>query len=42
VAFDGEVASMRSPIDIRVLDQPLYLLRAPGVLRMPGPLEATT
>jgi diacylglycerol kinase family enzyme len=42
VAFDGEVASMRSPIDIRVLDQPLYLLQAPGVLRMPGPLEATT
>ena len=26
VAFDGEVARMRSPIDIRVLDQPLYLL----------------
>jgi hypothetical protein len=30
VAFDGEVASMRAPIDIRVLDKPLYLLRAPG------------
>ena len=30
VAFDGEVARMRSPIDIRVLDKPLYLLQAPG------------
>lgn len=28
VAFDGEVARMRSPIDIRVLDRPLYLLQA--------------
>jgi len=28
VAFDGEVAHMRSPIDIRVLDKPLYLLKA--------------
>ncbi|MBK6471850.1 MAG: diacylglycerol kinase [Betaproteobacteria bacterium] len=28
VAFDGEVARMRSPIDIRVLDKPLYLLQA--------------
>jgi diacylglycerol kinase family enzyme len=28
VAFDGEVARMRSPIDIRVLDKPLHLLRA--------------
>ena len=27
VAFDGEVALMRSPIDIRVLERPLYLLR---------------
>jgi diacylglycerol kinase family enzyme len=26
VAFDGEVARMRAPLDIRVLDQPLYLL----------------
>ena len=26
VAFDGEVARMRAPIDIRVLDKPLYLL----------------
>ncbi len=28
VAFDGEVAPMRAPIDIRVLDKPLYLLQA--------------
>ncbi len=28
VAFDGEVALMRTPIDIRVLDKPLYLLQA--------------
>ena len=28
VAFDGEVARMRAPIDIRVLDKPLYLLRS--------------
>lgn len=26
VAFDGEVARMRAPLDIRVLDKPLYLL----------------
>jgi diacylglycerol kinase family enzyme len=30
VAFDGEVARMRPPIDIRVLDKPLYLLRGTG------------
>jgi hypothetical protein len=30
VAFDGEVTRMRSPIDIRVLDKPLYLLQAAG------------
>ena len=30
VAFDGEVERMRSPIDIRVLDKPLYLLQASG------------
>jgi diacylglycerol kinase family enzyme len=30
VAFDGEVALMRAPIDIRVLDQPLYLLQGVG------------
>lgn len=30
VAFDGEVARMRVPINIRVLDKPLYLLQATG------------
>ncbi|MCC7225165.1 MAG: diacylglycerol kinase [Burkholderiaceae bacterium] len=30
VAFDGEVTRMRSPIDIRVLDKPLYLLQPTG------------
>jgi hypothetical protein len=30
VAFDGEVARMRWPIDIRVLDKPLFLLQAHG------------
>jgi hypothetical protein len=34
VAFDGEVARMRAPIDIRVLDQPLYLLQAHGAAHM--------
>lgn len=29
VAYDGEVARMRSPIDFRVLAQPLYLLQDP-------------
>jgi len=29
VAFDGEVARMRAPIDIRVLEKPLYLLQNP-------------
>jgi diacylglycerol kinase family enzyme len=28
VAFDGEVARMRAPIDFRVLDKPLYVLQA--------------
>jgi hypothetical protein len=28
VAFDGEVRRMRVPIDIRVLERPLYLLKA--------------
>jgi len=32
VAFDGEVAHMRSPIDIRVLDKPLFLLKAHGAV----------
>ena len=30
VAFDGEVTRMRSPLDIRVLDKPLFLLQAAG------------
>lgn len=30
VAFDGEVARLRTPIDIRVLPEPLYLLKAPA------------
>ncbi|WP_089962882.1 diacylglycerol kinase family protein [Limnohabitans sp. 2KL-3] len=30
VALDGEVARMRWPIDIRVLDKPLFLLQARG------------
>jgi diacylglycerol kinase family enzyme len=29
VAFDGEVTRMRAPLDIRVLERPLYLLRPP-------------
>ncbi len=29
VAFDGEVRRMRVPIDIRVLERPLYLMKAP-------------
>lgn len=33
VAFDGEVTRMRSPIDIRVLDKPLYLLQPTGAPR---------
>lgn len=40
IAFDGEVARMRTPIDIRVLDKPLYLLKAPAstsATRPPGP-----
>jgi hypothetical protein len=32
VAFDGEVARMRSPISIRVRDQPLFLQQAPAAL----------
>ncbi|MEC5399914.1 diacylglycerol/lipid kinase family protein [Uliginosibacterium sp. H1] len=27
VAFDGEVTKMRAPLDLRVLEQPLYLLK---------------
>ena len=40
VAFDGEVAHMRSPIDIRVLDKPLYLLQAIGSASAPNASEA--
>ena len=29
VAFDGEVARMRAPLNFRVLDKPLYLLKPP-------------
>jgi len=36
VAFDGEVALMRSPIDIRVLEKPLYLLRDSGAAGSAG------
>jgi diacylglycerol kinase family enzyme len=32
VAVDGEVALMRAPLDIRVLDKPLYLLQATGAV----------
>ena len=32
VAFDGEVALMRAPIAIRVLDKPLYLLKGPATV----------
>jgi hypothetical protein len=39
VAFDGEVARMRAPIDIRVLDKPLYLLQAAGAARTAGTPE---
>ena len=36
VAFDGEVARMRAPIHIRVLDKPLYLLQAAGAEGAPA------
>ncbi len=36
VAFDGEVARMRAPIDFRVLGQPLYLLQPPPTATLPG------
>lgn len=37
VAFDGEVALMHAPIHIRVLEKPLYLLKA---TRAAGPTDA--
>jgi diacylglycerol kinase family enzyme len=40
VAFDGEVARMRAPIDIRVLAKPLYLLHTAGAARTAGAPEA--
>ena len=40
VAFDGEVAHMRAPIDIRVLEKPLYLLRAPDAADAAPPARA--
>lgn len=40
VAFDGEVARMRAPINIRVLDKPLYLLQAPDAFQVQGLVEA--
>lgn len=42
VAFDGEVAHIRAPIDIRVLDKPLYLLQATGAANTPDAPEAAT
>lgn len=36
VAFDGELARMRAPIHIRVLDKPLYLLQAAGAEGAPA------
>ena len=35
VAFDGEVGWMRSPLTIRVLPKPLWLLKVP-----PAPVDA--
>ena len=40
VAFDGEVAQMRSPIEIRVLEKPLYLLQAAGAAEVADASEA--
>jgi diacylglycerol kinase family enzyme len=40
VAYDGEVAHMRTPIDIRVLDKPLYLLQASGAAGTADPAGA--
>ena len=41
VAFDGEVARMRAPIDIRVLDKPLYLLQTSGAAAAASAPEAS-
>lgn len=40
VAFDGEVTQMRTPLDIRVLEKPLYLLHATDVSDLPHRPEA--
>jgi len=40
VAFDGEVSRMRAPIAIRVLDKPLYLLKASGAAGLADASEA--
>jgi len=42
VAFDGEVARMRAPIDIRVLEKPLYLLQATGEVSSADAPKAVT
>jgi diacylglycerol kinase family enzyme len=36
VAYDGEVARMRPPIDFRVLEEPLYLLQEPPAAPAPS------
>lgn len=41
VAFDGEVALMPSPIHIRVLDKPLYLLQASHEAEVTGAAAGT-
>lgn len=38
VAFDGEVARMRTPLDIRVLARPLYLLKPAPATETPAPV----
>lgn len=33
VAFDGEVTRMRAPLDFRVMQEPLYLMKAPQLMQ---------
>jgi len=40
VAFDGEVAHMRAPIDVRVLDKAFHLLQATGAANTTDAPEA--
>jgi diacylglycerol kinase family enzyme len=40
VAYDGEVARMRPPIDFRVLEEPLYLLQEPPAAPAPSSTPA--